>query len=108
MPLGFGYSRHIEHEADRFALELTRDNRAAARAFVALQQSNLSHPRPARLGTWLRSTHPSLGDRIDFCNTYRPWAYGFPLRYGHLLGEPPALVDAATSPLATPGPPDGS
>lgn len=108
MPLGFAYSRHIEHEADRFALELTRDNRAAARAFVALQQTNLSHPRPARLGTWIRSTHPRLGDRIDFCNTYRPWTQGHPLRYGHHFSDPPTLIEAATRPPAMLHRPDGS
>ncbi|HET6836676.1 MAG TPA: M48 family metallopeptidase, partial [Gemmatimonadales bacterium] len=33
-PLMLAFSRHQEHEADRFALELTRDNRAGATAFV--------------------------------------------------------------------------
>ena len=80
VPIGYAYSRNMEFESDRFALELTRDNRAAASAFVALQRENLGHPRPPRLDTLLRSTHPSLGDRIDFCNTYHPWTVGGPLR----------------------------
>ena len=41
---GLALSRHMEHEADRFALELTRDNHAAATAFVRLQNENLSNP----------------------------------------------------------------
>jgi Zn-dependent protease with chaperone function len=82
MPAALGFSRFMEHEADRFALELTRDNRAAATAFVKLQQNNLSHPRPGALFMWWRGSHPSLGDRIDFANAYRPWQNGEPLRYG--------------------------
>lgn len=84
-PLGYAFSRHLEHEADRFALELTRDNDAAARAFVRLQQTNLGYPRPGPIYTGLRATHPSLGARIDFSNAYRPWADGQPLRYAHLM-----------------------
>jgi Zn-dependent protease with chaperone function len=84
-PLALAESRHEEHEADRFALELTRDNQACATAFVRLQEENLSVPRPGPLYRLLRASHPSLGDRIDFCNTYRPWAEGQPLRYGAYL-----------------------
>jgi Zn-dependent protease with chaperone function len=83
-PVGFAYSRHIEHEADRFALELTHMNRSGALAFVALQKENLSNPRPGLLSTIWRSTHPNLGQRIDFCNAYHPWREGKPSRYtGH-------------------------
>jgi STE24 endopeptidase len=80
-PLGLAFSRHQEHEADVFALELTRNNQAAALTFVRLQQENLSVPRP---GTWYmlwRGSHPSMGDRVDFANSYRPWERGDPLRY---------------------------
>jgi Zn-dependent protease with chaperone function len=80
-PLGCAFSRHLEHEADRFALEITRDNHAMASAFVKLQSSNLSNPWPASWLVWLRYTHPPLGERIDFANHYRPWDSGVPLRY---------------------------
>jgi Zn-dependent protease with chaperone function len=80
-PLILAFSRHQEHEADRFALELTRDNRAAATTFVRLQEENLSVPRPGPLYTFFRASHPSLGDRVDFANQYRPWETGRPLRY---------------------------
>ena len=72
-PIGLAWSRHIEHQADRFALETTRDNRALAMAFVKLQQENLSNPRPGLLYKIWRSSHPPLGERIDFANRYRPW-----------------------------------
>jgi STE24 endopeptidase len=80
-PITLAVSRHFEHEADRFALEITRDNRAAATAFVILQQENLGVPRPGRLYTWFRASHPPLGERIDFSNDYRPWDTGQPLVY---------------------------
>ena len=82
-PLLLGVGRHLEHEADRFGLELTHDNHAAATAFVKLQQENLSNPRPGWLYKLWRSSHPPLGERIDFCNEYRPWQEGRPLRYAH-------------------------
>jgi STE24 endopeptidase len=84
-PVALGFSRHQEHEADRFALELTRDNRAAATTFVRLQEENLSLPRPGPLYTLFRASHPSLGERVDFANRYRPWQTGDSLRYGRLF-----------------------
>jgi STE24 endopeptidase len=87
LPAAFAFSRQQEHEADRFALEITRDNRACASAFVALQTHNLGVPRPEAWVVWLRSSHPPLGARADFCNTYRPWEKGEPLRYGRLFRE---------------------
>ncbi len=86
------YSRSQEHEADRFALEITRDNRAGALAFVKLQRENLSNPRPGWFYKTWRGTHPTLGERIDFCNAYRPWADGQPLHYGALFRDGPAAV----------------
>lgn len=86
-PIALAYSRHNEHEADRFGLEITRDNRAAAMAFVRLQQENLGVPRPNTLYKLWTASHPTLGERIDFCNTYRPWERGEPLRYGDLFKQ---------------------
>jgi Zn-dependent protease with chaperone function len=87
IPIAYAYSRHQEHEADRFGLEITRDNRAAATAFVKLQRENLSVPRPNLIVKWWRYTHPTLGERIDFCNEYRPWDNGAPLKYAHLIRQ---------------------
>jgi Zn-dependent protease with chaperone function len=72
-PLMLAFTRHQEHEADRFALELTHDNRSAATAFVRLQEENLAVPRPGVLFMLWRGSHPALGDRVDFANRYRPW-----------------------------------
>jgi len=72
-PVGLAYSRHQEHEADRFALELTRTNHSGGLSFVKLQEENLSNPRPGLFYRIFRSSHPSIGERIDFCNSYHPW-----------------------------------
>ncbi len=82
-PVALAYSRGQEHEADRFALELTRTNRSAALAFAKLQEENLSNPWPGPFYTLWRSTHPSIGERITFCNQYHPWTEGRPLVYEH-------------------------
>ncbi len=87
MPVVNFYSRHQEFEADRFALELTHSNHSGALAFVKLQEQNLSNPRPGLLFKTFRSTHPSIGERIDFCNSYHPWTTGAPLVYGMLFRE---------------------
>jgi STE24 endopeptidase len=84
-PLVLAFSRHQEHEADRFALELTRDNRGAATTFVRLQQENLNVPRPGLLYILWRGSHPSLAERVEFANRYRPWEKGEKLRYSHLF-----------------------
>jgi Zn-dependent protease with chaperone function len=80
-PIAFTFTRYQEHEADRFGLEITQRNHAAATAFVKLQQENLGNPRPGLLYKLWRSSHPTLGERIDFCNEYRPWEKGEPLKY---------------------------
>jgi STE24 endopeptidase len=84
-PVALAYSRYQEHEADRFGLEITQDNHAAATAFVKLQQENLANPRPGLLFKLWRADHPPLGERIDFCNDYRPWEEGEATKYGGLF-----------------------
>src|SRR5262249_28510976 len=79
-PATLALSRYQEHEADRFGLELPHDNQAAASAFVALQKQNLANPRPGWLYKVFRSSHPPIGERVDFINSYRPWERGEPGR----------------------------
>jgi Zn-dependent protease with chaperone function len=71
-PAALALSRYHERQADRFGLDLTHDNHAAATAFVALQRQNLAVPRPGLLYKILRASHPPIGERVDFINAYRP------------------------------------
>jgi len=73
-PAALALSRRLERDADRYALELTRDPRAVATSFVALQETNLADPRPPAWLELLRYSHPPLGDRIDAANGWRPAA----------------------------------
>jgi Zn-dependent protease with chaperone function len=71
-PATLALSRHHEQQADRFGLDLTRDNHAAATAFVALQKQNLAVPRPGLLYKIFRASHPPIGERVDYINAYVP------------------------------------
>ena len=73
-------SRAIEHESDVYALEITHDNDAGARAFLELARGNKSDPEPAGWVKWFLYTHPPLGERIRFALEYRPWERGEPNR----------------------------
>lgn len=77
-PVFNAFSRRIEHESDIYALELTRDNEAGARAFLQLAANNRSDPEPEAWVRVLFYTHPPLAERIAFALSYRPWAEGRP------------------------------
>jgi len=87
-PLDNYFSRQIEHNADTFGLEITQDNQAAGDAFIALQMQNLANPRPGPIFKFCRSTHPPLGERIDYCNDYCPWREGHQLKYAKFFKTP--------------------
>jgi len=80
-PAELALSRHFEHEADRFGLEITQANHSAGTAFVKLQQDALGNPWPGTLYKLWRADHPILGERIEFSNDYHPWRDGTPSRY---------------------------
>ncbi len=108
LPLANGVSRSLEREADLFALELTRDNRSGALGFLALQQQNLSHPNPGPVFRIFRSSHPSLAERIDTCNRYRPWVTGDPLRFPSIRPSAAASGAGATGSGAGRGQSEGA
>jgi Zn-dependent protease with chaperone function len=80
-PIPLAVSRHMEHEADRFGLEITHDNYDCATTFVKFVRDDLAYPTPGLLYKLWRSSHPSIAERIEFCNTYHPWRDGGPERY---------------------------
>jgi hypothetical protein len=76
-------SREAEHEADTFALEITRDNDAGARSFIKLGSQNRSNPEPSAFVKWLLYTHPPLIERVRFAIEYHPWREGRPNHFFH-------------------------
>ncbi len=83
-PVSSGFSRHIEHQADVFGLELTHKNEAMASAFVKFAEDSKADPRPPLLIEWWAYSHPSLGRRIDFVLGYKPWEKGQPNQVWHV------------------------
>lgn len=87
-PISNSYSRKKEKESDKFGLEITRNNHAAASAFVKLQQTNLANPYPGMLYIMWRSSHPPIGKRVEFINDYKPWENGGKTEYDIYFSEP--------------------
>lgn len=66
-------ARHIEFEADRFGLELSHQNEAAAQLFAGWITKDGAMADYDLFFKLFRQTHPSLAERIRFANTYKPW-----------------------------------
>jgi STE24 endopeptidase len=88
LPLVLVASRHFEHEADRFGLEITHDNHACAMTFVKFMRHDLAYPTPSPLIEFFRASHPSVSERIGFCNTYHPWLDGGAGQYSNYIKAP--------------------
>ena len=69
-PLLNWWSRRLETAADRFALELTRDPAAFARAMQRIGHQNLVERRPPRWSEVLLGTHPALERRIQLAESW--------------------------------------
>jgi len=77
-------AQRVELEADRFALELTRNNDARARV-SADQCGRLWLPEDTLFARLYLNTHPSVAKRIQLANDYRPWETGDEGAYGDLI-----------------------
>ncbi len=80
-PIGSAISRHYEHQADQYGLEVTHgltadSGQVAAQAFQVLGEVDLSDPTPNPLEVFLFYSHPPIPDRIQFALSYDPWARG--------------------------------
>lgn len=85
-PVFSGISRHFEHEADRYALEVTHGivpdaRQAGIRFFEISGVTNLSDPDPNPFIVFWLFDHPSDPDRIQFMRNYDPWAEGRSPKY---------------------------
>ena len=80
-PISNAYSRHIEHQADVYGLEVTHGilpdaGQAAADSFQVEGASSLDDPDPNAVDVFLFYDHPPISDRVQLCLTYNPWANG--------------------------------
>src|SRR5687768_2540001 len=77
-PVAAAFSRHLEHQADVFSLELTHLNEPMAAAFVKLAENSKRDPSPHPFIEFWRYSHPPIAKRIPFSLTYKPWEEGRP------------------------------
>jgi STE24 endopeptidase len=80
-PVNSAFSRHIEHQADQYGLEVTHgltpdSAQTAAQTFQILGEVDLSDPEPNPVDVFLFYSHPPIPDRIQFALAYNPWANG--------------------------------
>jgi STE24 endopeptidase len=71
MPFQNGYSRRLEKQADRFALEKTKNPRAFIHAMKKLADQNLAEVSPHPFVEFILYSHPSIEKRIRFAETYK-------------------------------------
>jgi STE24 endopeptidase len=70
LPLTNGYSRHVEHLADVYALETTRMPEAFISAMTRLANQNLAELEPNPIVEFLLYSHPAIGRRLAFAQRY--------------------------------------
>jgi Zn-dependent protease with chaperone function len=80
-PIQNAFSRHVEHQADQYGLEVTHgltpdSSQIAAQAFQVLGEVDLADPEPDPIDVFLYYSHPPIPDRIRFALTYDPWSKG--------------------------------
>jgi STE24 endopeptidase len=78
-PIVNAFSRHIEHQADQYGLEVTHgltpdSSQVAAQSFEILGRIDLEDPSPNPVDVLMFYSHPPIAERIHFAITYDPWA----------------------------------
>jgi Zn-dependent protease with chaperone function len=74
-------SRHYEHQADQYGLEVIHglvpdSSMNAARSFQILGEVSLDYPYVNRFWEFWAWSHPAIASRMIFAQTYRPWDEG--------------------------------
>jgi STE24 endopeptidase len=99
MPLQNVITRHFEHQADVFGLELLHGAvpdapQAAARMLQVLGETNLEEPSPSSWNVFWFYSHPPIARRINFALHYDPWS----------AGQPPQFIFSPTAISSAPSP----
>jgi len=81
-------SRHFEHEADRYGLEVIHGivpdaGQVAAHYFEKSGEINLADPKPSSFDKFWMWDHPTRPERVHFVATYDPWSPGESPVYVH-------------------------
>lgn len=66
LPIQNGYLRHLEKQADMFAIEHIEDPQSFASAMTKLADQNLADPSPGRLEVLLLYDHPPISRRLRY------------------------------------------
>ena len=74
-------SRHFEHQADQYGLEVIHGlvpnaPLTAAESFQILGERSLDYPYVGKLAEFWAWDHPTIRDRMTFVQTYDPWGEG--------------------------------
>lgn len=69
-PISNAFSRSLEHSADEYAIEMTKDKEAAISGFQKLTIAGLSEVNPPAIVKWLRYGHPTMLERLNFLENY--------------------------------------
>jgi STE24 endopeptidase len=77
-PVGNAFSRHIEHQADIYGLEVTHglfpnNAEVAASSFQKLGEKSYDYPTPNPLLVFWSYSHPTIAERVRFALHYDPW-----------------------------------
>ncbi len=80
-PISNAYSRHLEHQADQYGLEVIHGlvpdaPVVAAHSFQVLGEVDLEEPNPSTAVKLWFYNHPPLDERMRFAQSYDPWAQG--------------------------------
>ena len=80
-PVVSAVSRHYEHQADQYGLEVIHglmpdEPRTAALAFQQLGEVSLDYPYVNKFWEFWAWDHPTIRDRMIYVQTYNPWGEG--------------------------------
>jgi STE24 endopeptidase len=71
LPVQLAFSRYCERQADRFALELTRNPEAFVSTMRRLGAQNLAEEQPSTVVRWFFYSHPPIRERIASARAFK-------------------------------------